>query len=187
MRLLPLLLLTALPAFSQHFSAGVKAGVPLTDFVDGARSQDFDFVTRTNRYVIGAQAELHLILGFSVELDALYRHYSYNSTSSSATTGAWEFPLLAKYRFPMPFVRPFVGAGVAWDKLSGLEQSIVARDLNKDTTRGLVFGVGADIHFIVHIQPEIRYTRWGAEHFIGPNGVFNSNQNQAEFLVGITF
>jgi len=35
-------------------------------------------------------------------------------------------------------------------------------------------------------MPEVRYTRWTSQHFTLPN-ILNSNQNQAEFLVGITF
>jgi hypothetical protein len=51
-----------------------------------------------------------------------------------------------------------------------------------------VLGAGLDVKaLLIHIAPEIRFTRWGARHFIDPNGLFNSKQNQAEFLVGITF
>jgi len=58
----------------------------------------------------------------------------------------------------------------------------------------------------LNISPEIRYTRWGSQQFltpvvapiIGPGvgivpvppalpGTIQSNQNQAEFLVGFTF
>jgi opacity protein-like surface antigen len=39
----------------------------------------------------------------------------------------------------------------------------------------------------VTLSPEIRFTRWGAQHFIDPNGLLHSNLNQGEFLVGITF
>jgi opacity protein-like surface antigen len=146
-------------------------------------------------------------------VDVLYRHFGYGSTSiisgitttstiTDTTSGAWEFPILAKYRFKGPIVHPFVSAGVAWDKLSGLSQTvtrIVADvshtttssnpfELNKDTTRGFVLGAGLDVKaLLIHIAPEIRFTRWGARHFIDPNGLFNSKQNQAEFLVGITF
>jgi len=52
---------------------------------------------------------------------------------------------------------------------------------------GFVIGAGIDVHaLVIHISPEIRYTRWASPHF-NLNGVINSNQNQAEFLVGITF
>ena len=62
--------------------------------------------------------------GLGVELDALYRHLNYASSSAATTANAWEFPLLAKYRFKAPLVRPFVDAGVAWDTLEGIKQSI---------------------------------------------------------------
>jgi hypothetical protein len=53
-----------------------------------------------------------------------------------------------------------------------------------------VIGAGLDVHVLLHIMPEIRYTRWGMDHFSGalaPAGSVNSNRNQAEFLLGITF
>ncbi|MEI9973118.1 MAG: hypothetical protein WDO73_14350 [Ignavibacteriota bacterium] len=111
MRPLLLLLLTAAPAYSQLFSYGVKAGVPLTDFIDAASGSNpsgfVHFATNTNRYIVGATGELHLPFGLGVEVDVLYRHFNYQSASqgvdtasTSATTGnAWEFPLLGKYRF----------------------------------------------------------------------------------------
>jgi opacity protein-like surface antigen len=61
-------------------------------------------------------------------------------------------------------------------------------ELHKKTTTGFVVGAGLDVHvLVIHISPEVRYTRWGAQHFLSPNGGLQSNQNQAEFLVGITF
>jgi hypothetical protein len=52
---------------------------------------------------------------------------------------------------------------------------------------GAVVGAGLDIHALfLHISPEVRYTRWTSQHFTFGN-VLNSNQNQAEFLLGITF
>lgn len=219
MRLLFLLLAGSLAAFSQPFSAGVKGGVPFTDFLNAAESvhafSTNTFTSHTNRYILGVTAELHLPFGLGVEVDALYRHLNYQNsvsisgittsfTNSRTTGNAWEFPLLAKYRFPAKVVRPYVVAGIAWDTLQGLTQTITQgtiaspattttstsnpAELNQNTTRGFVTGVGLDVHaLVVHLQPEIRYTRWGARHFLDPNGLLQSNQNQAEFLLGITF
>jgi opacity protein-like surface antigen len=213
MRLLLLFLLGAASCFSQPFSAGLKAGVPLTDFISTVETGQVNFTTATNRYIIGVGAELHLPAGFGIELDALYRHLNYASVgtstglsvvtvSTNATTNAWEFPLMAKYRFPGKIARPFVGAGVAWDSLQGLSQTIRTTiagtttttttsnptQLKNNVTTGFVMGVGLDVHaLVIHVSPEIRYTRWGAKHFLDPNGGMSSNQNQAEFLVGITF
>ena len=210
MKPLCLLFLSAAAAFSQPFSFGVKGGVPLTDFLTAVSTQNFAARTTTNRYIAGATAELRLPFGLGVEVDALYRHFNYGSfsgvasnfTSIDTTGAAWEFPVLAKYRFPSKVVRPFIDAGVAWDKVSGLSQavkSVVANvstgttssnpfALRNDTTRGFVMGAGVDVKaLVIHISPEVRFTRWGARHFIDPNGLVNSKQNQAEFLLGITF
>jgi opacity protein-like surface antigen len=213
MRIFSLLLLAALPAAAQHFTGGIKAGVPLTDFVDTAQSGQFTYFTHTDRYIVGVTGELRLPFGLGVELDALYRHVNFTGTGSltglatttiTTTSNAWEFPLLLKYRFPAPIARPFIDGGVAWDTLQGLKQSVSSTILggsstatasttgnlgvNQTTTTGFVLGAGLDVHALfIHVQPEIRYTRWGAQHFLDPNGGFSSNRNQAEFLVGITF
>jgi opacity protein-like surface antigen len=206
-------LLTAGAAFSQPFSVGLKAGMPLTDFIDVVSAQNISASTTTNRYIVGPTAELRLPFGLGVEVDALYRHFSYNSssvfstiagnlTNIDTTSGSWEFPILAKYRFKGKIIHPYVSAGVAWDTLSGLTQTVTSvinnvtkttttsspAELANTTTRGFVLGGGVDIKaLVIHIAPEIRYTRWGARQFIDPAGLFNSKQNQAEFLVGITF
>jgi opacity protein-like surface antigen len=213
MKPLCLLFLSAAAAFSQPFSFGVKGGLPMTDFVDAVRAQNINASTTTNRYILGVTGEARLPFGLGVEFDVLYRHFRYNSSSGissitsnltniDTTSGAWEFPILAKYRFKGKIVRPFVDGGVAWDKLSGLTQtvkSVVAgitsskstsspAELANGTTRGYVLGGGVDLKLLViHITPEVRLTRWGAKHFIDTTGLVNSKQNQAEFLVGLTF
>ena len=211
MRPLFLFFLSAAAALSQPFSIGVKGGMPMTDFVNAASSGRFTASTVTNRYIAGPTAELRLPFGLGVEVDVLYRHFRYGTTgligvgSSIATdtsTGAWEFPLLAKYRFKGKHLRPFLDAGVSWDKISGLTQaakSVVNNvatasttsnpfELKDGVTRGFVLGAGLDVKaLVIHISPEVRFTRWGAKHFIDPNGVLHSNLNQAEFLIGITY
>jgi hypothetical protein len=200
MRLVMLLSLSAVSLFSQPFTAGVKAGVPLTDFTNAVSTQNFAINTFTNRYIIGPTMELRLPFGLGVEFDALYRHFGADAVSlfgtASLRSGAWEFPLLAKYRFPSRIVRPFVSAGVAWNTLSGLDRTVsiggtvLQPDIavHKDTIAGFVIGGGLDIHALfLHVSPEIRYTRWGSQHFTSTNSLISSNQNQAEFLVGFTF
>ena len=201
MRLLSLFALTACAAFSQPFGAGIKAGVPFTDFFNTAQNGQLQYLTTTNRYIIGVFGELRLPFGLGVEVDALYRHLNYNASGTtvlSATGNAWEFPLLLKYRFKAPVARPFLDAGVAWDTLQGLTQSISSGTvlnstnsptaLRHNTVTGYVLGAGVDVHALfIHIQPEIRYTRWGDKHFLDPSGLLKSNQNQAEFLLGISF
>jgi opacity protein-like surface antigen len=203
MRSLFLLFVSAGTACCQGpFSFGVRLGVPVTDAFNTVESSNYTFNTTTDRYIVGPTAELHLPFGFGLEVDALYRHLSYTGTglvgsitSSSVNSGDWEFPLLVKYRFPMKLVRPYIDGGVAWDKLFGLTDSVkdsIANQsptvVNQNTTAGFVLGAGIDIHIIkIHVMPELRYTRWGSAQFSDPSGLLHSTQNQAEFLVGITF
>jgi hypothetical protein len=213
MKLPCLFILAAAAASAQPFSIGVKGGMPMTDFVDVVRAQNISASTTTNRYIVGVTGEARLPFGLGVEVDVLYRHFRYSSSSGASnltsnitnidtTAGAWEFPILAKYRFKGKILRPFVDGGVAWDKLSGLTQTVnnvVATvshstttssppELANSTTRGYVLGAGVDLKLLlIHITPEVRLTRWGAKHFIDTTGFVNSKQNQAEFLVGITF
>jgi hypothetical protein len=106
MRLVCLLLLTSTAAFSQLFSFGIKGGLPMTDFVDAASTQNFSSSAYTNRYIVGPTAELRLPFGLGVEFDVLYRHFGYSTTgiiagptstviAKDTTSSAWEFPLLA--------------------------------------------------------------------------------------------
>ncbi|MBZ5621362.1 MAG: porin family protein [Acidobacteriia bacterium] len=202
MRHLLLFLLCAVSAFSQPFTAGVKVGVPLTDFINTVQNAGSSV---PNRFMGGVTAELRLPFGLGVEVDALYRRLHYDYTVGSPLSGitidrttanAWEFPLLLKYRFPSKVVRPYVDGGVAFDTLSGLTNTVTQTlapiigtpsALQNNTTKGFVLGAGLDVHAIViHLSPEIRYTRWGSPHF-NLSGVLSSNQNQAEFLLGITF
>jgi len=214
MKSLFLLLGSAVFLAAQPIGFGIKGGLPMNDFLNAASNQNFRFDTTTNRYIIGPSVELRFPFGLGIEFDVLYRHFGYSSFSSTSgitatitdartSASAWEFPLVAKYKFKgAPLVHPFVEAGVSWDKLSGLTQAVTTTvasvinssstsnpaALNQDITRGFVLGGGVDIKaLVIHIVPEIRYTRWGAKHFIDPSGLLNSNQNQGEFLIGIKF
>src|SRR4029077_20741586 len=76
--------------------------------------------------------ELKLPLGFGVEVDALYRHFRYNSVSSlvdavstlNTSGGAWEFALLLKKRLYHGPIQPFVSAGISFNKIAGLSQTV---------------------------------------------------------------
>src|SRR5579871_1028298 len=126
MRLLALFAFGALAAFSQAFTFGVKGGVPVTDFISLTQSRGpLRATSNTNRYIVGPTLELRLPANFSIEFDALFRHLSYQTRLSligmfeqvTATSNAWELPLLLKYRLPGRFARPYIDGGVAWDRL----------------------------------------------------------------------
>ena len=193
-----LFLFSAAAAFSQPFSAGVKVGLPLTNFIDTVNSGNLTSSSNTDRFIVGVTAELHLPLGLSIEGDVLYRRFNYQIVTSgsvdaataalanSVHSNAWEFPLLLKYKFPSKIIRPYVDAGVAWDSLQGIKTS-VSSQLKNNTTMGAVIGAGIEIKaLVIKISPELRYIRWTDQHFDVGN-ILQSNRNQAEFLVGITF
>ncbi len=198
-------------SFAQIFSIGVKAGVPLTDFVDAAKGDHSAYFTNTKRYTVGPTVEFHLPARFSFEIDALYKRIGFDgqsvSAGSSTLTGtrgnSWEFPALVKFElFPGP-VRPFVDAGAAIRHISGIKQvrQIVSAgtfssvestnppELNKNTDVGLAFGAGIALKLgRVRISPELRYTRWGGENLRDPvNALLHTHRNQGDFLIGFTF
>ena len=212
MRIVALLLAGAAVLPAQPFGLGIKAGVPLTDFFKTASSPRFGFNSNTKRYIIGPSVELRLPKGLGVEFDALFRRINYSSTSllvdvltAGVTTGnAWEFPLMLKYRAGHGPAKPFVNVGVSFDSIYGLSQTVVSTiaavnrvtrvtssdvpEYRNKVNKGFVIGGGVDVHaLLIHISPEIRYTRWGTEVFSDPQGLLRSQRNQAEFLLGISF
>jgi hypothetical protein len=199
MKPLFLLLLGAASAVAQPLSFGLKGGVPLTDFIATVENNPtLNAVEHPQRYIIGPTFEVRLPWGVAVEADVLYRRLNYQTVPTTATAAGaslvtsndWEFPILLKYRFAShKFVRPYVDGGVAFDRLQGLADTVVngVSALKNAGTTGGVLGGGLDIHLLkLHISPEIRYTRWTSQHFSLAN-VLSSTQNQAEFLLGVTF
>jgi hypothetical protein len=207
MRPLFLLLIAAALLPAQPVSFGLKGGVPLTDFISAVGSSSgLSAVEHPQRYLLGPTVELKLPLSFAVEADVLYRRLNYQTVGTTvAATGAglvtsndWEFPVLLKYRFAgKKFVRPYADAGVAFDRLQGLTDTVAntvgtltnsaSTGLKNSGTIGAVMGAGLDFHVLaLHISPEVRYTRWTSQHFNLTN-VLASQENQAEFMVGFTF
>src|SRR5262249_37515515 len=121
----------AASASAQIVSVGVRAGVPLTQAVNGNFSGPTQMLD-TGRWTIGPTIEFRLPFGFSVGVDALYRGYREQFSgalseivadasggptfpalffSSRSNTKVWDFPVLLKYRIGSRRLRPFVGAG----------------------------------------------------------------------------
>jgi hypothetical protein len=198
MRLLVLYLLGTTGAFAQ-FSFGLRGGVPLTDFYHAVSNPSATFESGSTGFILGPTIEVHLPAGFGIEVDALYRHFDYNASATLVDTlvnnkanSAWEFPFLIKYRVTTPVVRPFLDAGFAFDRWSGVKQITNAVGLTNSNVSGVntgvVLGGGLELKVpFVKISPEIRFTRWGAKNISDLGGVLHFNQNQAEFLIGLTF
>ncbi len=179
-------------------SIGVKAGVPLTDAFSATQiNSSTTAYSDSKNYIVGPMVELRLPFGLGAEADALYRPLNVTTRTSSFLSGSglvavsntnpdtntnyssWEFPILAKYRFRFPIVRPYVEAGPSFRTLSS--------NISYLSNTGITFGAGVDVHFLLHIAPEFRYTHWGSDSTSGRLGSIQSKQDQVEFLVGFSF
>jgi len=192
---LALLFLCSSAVFAQRVSIGVKGGVPLTGGFTDTTIMGVDAIRRTfsesNQYIVGPMVELHLPLGLSVEADGLYhplnfavqnRVISLGTTFRSVTNiSSWEFPILGKYRSPIPLVKPFVELGPNFRHVGGNRTYF--------SNAGLTMGVGIELRLgKLRMGPEVRYTRWASDASPGPGASFApSNLNQGVFLIGISY
>ena len=187
-----LLGLTASSSFAgQLFSVGVKAGVPFTDAFNndtyGIPPASFRSYSGSTGYLVGPMGEVHLPLGLSVEADALYRPLNLTvagplgTTIQNNTYSSWEFPILAKWRFPLPLVKPYVEGGPSFRAVGGHAGNYLSND-------GITLGLGIELRIArVRIGPELRFTHWGSDSSGASANGISSNQNQGEFLVGFSF
>ena len=187
-------LLCLISSFSfagQFLSVGVKAGVPFTDdFSSDTFSvppQVYRSYSNSTGYIIGPTGEIHLPLGLSVEVDALYRPLDLRTDLvgdgrvTHNTYSSWEFPILAKWRFPIPLLKPYIEAGPSFRAVGGSASDFLSNN-------GLTLGAGIELRVSrVRIGPELRFTHWGSDASGASGHGFISNQNQGEFLVGFSF
>ncbi len=180
-----LLLVSVVPAYSQLFSVGVKAGVPLTDGLTSQNYKSTDTTTSTERWLLGPTLEIHLPFRLSFEVDALYRRDNYTVTQAFTRFGQsvndWQVPFLGKYELHGGFLRPFVDAGVTYRNFSGSVGAIQAN------SAGFTIGGGITAKLLfVRLSPEFRYTHWGNPASNG-GALVSGSGNQGDFLVGFTF
>ncbi len=174
MRLSALLLLLAAPSFAQHLHFGLKGGMPLNDLVES----DGRVTNLPSRWTLGPMLEVDLPVGLGIEFNALYRRIGYNDLLDN-TAGAWDFPLLLKYRFPGIVARPYVAGGWVFRNIGDIPRLSAG-------SNGVAFSGGVRFSIpVIQISPEIRWTRW-QDAQAGPAAVLGS-RNQFEVLVGLTF
>lgn len=166
---------------AQPFSFGLKVGAPLNEAFTGNVSNLISHDTQ--RWVIGPTAEVRVPFHLGIEADLLYRRYNIGGTVNHL-----EFPILVKYRFSgAPLVHPYVVAGPTFNHVSDPGMFL---DRPNASTAGVAFGGGIEVRaLLIRLAPELRYTHWNDKNInlIQSNSGLSSNQNQVEFLVGITF
>ena len=200
----------AVPARPELLSFGVKGGLPVTDAFTTGRGGPLGFFSGVNRYTVGPTVEFHLPAGLSIEFDALYRRLNYGSdavfpttvTATRVTANSWEFPLLLKGRLGVGPVHPFIAGGASFQHLSDITrideffeggarrvtETGRPAELQNRFNAGFVIGGGVELRGGgLRLSPEFRYTRWGWDNFRDVGGLLRSNQDQAAFLLGLTF
>jgi len=202
-------------ASGQHLAVGVKGGVPLLDafegpsFVSDLFNQEH-YTFNTKRYTVGPAVDVSLPLKLRFEADALYTRLDYDSTvmgvdsftRSATRANSWQFPMLLKKEIPVERVQPFGDIGYALRHVSGtshivdrflpppfiIDQTVDPAELAHTWVNGFVVGGGLAFQAgPLKFSPEVRYTRWADPNFRSSNGAFQSNLNQADFLLGIAW
>jgi hypothetical protein len=142
---------------------------------------------------------------------------TFTQTFQQTTSNKWEFPLLVQYEFHVWKSRPFLEVGPSVLHITQTKSNIttisnipvlVPNNANvpgqAGTWAGFTTGGGVDVHWSrFHLRPEVRYSRWfspttgpisSAIAFFplstflvpSPEGI-HLNQNEASFLLGLTF
>jgi len=203
-------------ASGQQLAVGVKGGVPLLDafegpsFVSDLFNQEH-YTFNTKRYTVGPAVDVSLPLKLRFEADALYTRLDYDSTvmgvdsftRSATRANSWQFPMLLKKEIPVERVQPFGDIGYALRHVSPTSHTAI---MSAGQTL-LISGGGSGSPALVHtwvngvvvggglafksgplkFSPEVRYTRWAQPNFRGFGTPFQSNLNQADFLLGIAW
>jgi hypothetical protein len=189
--------------FAQHldfgFDVGVKGGVPFTDVLElgDMITTPTTALSRSTDYLIGPVVELRIPFGFAFEVDGIYRSAEYQVTNATIASGvnltafsngtstvdahSWEIPYLAKFRFPIPLLKPFVSAGGAYRSFTDLPSNIVT-----PTHNAFVLGGGLELRISrLRLSGEMRWLHWNSP----PNNanVVRLDQNQGEVLLGLVF
>lgn len=187
-------LLASIPGYAQTF--GLKFGYPTADALQISGSDpNVTYAVHAVAPKFGFTGELGLPAGFLVEIDALYSHLSYASTTigadaavrSATNINCWDFGLLAKRPLFGKTIRPFVNGGAAFRAVNQ-ETDIIRRppEYLHQATPGFAGGGGIDFKIgRFHLVPEFRYTQFQQDNFRSPSGNFHSNLTQPMFLLGV--
>lgn len=189
-----LLAVAASPAYSQIFSIGVKAGVPLTSAFTAGQNGFAVATEYDRRFIIGPTAEVHLPLHFSLEVDALYRRNGFTLTATDLTGAVstthtavndWQIPILGKYEIVSGPLRPFLDAGVVYRHVPTSVSGLAPNNAN---SAGIAVGGGITLKaLLLRLSPEIRYTHWPSPPYNNSGLIVQSTANQVDLLVGFTF
>jgi hypothetical protein len=188
-------------AMGREFSLGLSGGVPFNDTTKGVNG----LIAATGRYTVGPTAQIRLSRRFSFNIDLLYKQFDFGFVSESLriTAHRLEMPLLLQYDLNTNSIRPFVQAGIAFNRViavGGGNQCLSAGDgfyciggrtaaqIRHRQTPGPVVGAGINFNLgVVRLAPELRITRWIDRNIGTRDSPLRSNLTQIEMLVRVGF
>jgi hypothetical protein len=191
-------------AAANAFAAGplIIGGRGGTGLDIGNSNNTFGSVTRNlwgQNFAVGPTIGVRLPMGLSVEGDALYNRRSLGLgfgglgglVDQYTRSEWWEFPVMLKYSGSNGPISPVVGGGVSVQHISnfGSVPSYVFSGRTSASSVGFVAGAGVQFRAgSLAVTPEFRYTRWtGSSWTQSLVDTVVGGQNQAQFLVGVTF
>lgn len=205
MRLSFALLCLAIPGLPQPLTIGAEGGVRLT-----GDPQIYDPIfdrSNSKPYLVGPMVEVRLPFHFAFEADALYSRLGNttyipliaNESDIHTIANSWEFPLLVKYRLPVPRVHPYASLGFAPRRAAGTINTIHYGFYPGDVTfssvdlhahdHAFVLGGGVGVKlWRIRITTEIRYLRWEVPTTPSSSDAayyLRVPQNEAQVLLGI--
>jgi len=200
MRIFACLLLACSLSSAQTISFGLDAGIPLNDLASALPGQ----VAATQRYTVGPAIQVGLTRRFALDVGFLYKRLDLGlrTEGTRAAVHRWELPLLARYEFSGRRLRPFVHAGVSFNRVFEISGAhVCARNGNEEVyciggetlanlrhrgTKGAVAGGGLESRFgATRLSAELRLTHWADRNFGVRDSSLRSNLTQLEILVGV--
>jgi hypothetical protein len=149
----------------------------------------FDLFSDARSFLCGLSVEVGVAKGFSLEADALRRNlhlqqrFIYPGGSpvdnGQLTVSTWEWPVLAKYRLPLPgAARPFLQAGPSFRTRHNPGPT-------EPSQFGVTVGTGLELPFgRVRFSPALRYTRW---RYDGDYPRVATKRDQIELVAGVSY
>ena len=162
----------------QTLSIGVVGGGSVTDAFPNDVVQPVGAYSPSKDYIVGPMVEWRFSPRWAIEADGLYRKLHLTVGSGPSPVVTWEFPVLAKYRFEWPGMKPFVELGPSFRTAGNLNGT-------NPSHPGVTAGFGVELHaYGLNFAPAVRYTRWESDHslFFGPI----TSPDQVELLLGVS-
>ncbi|MGC4054110.1 MAG: hypothetical protein QM757_33920 [Paludibaculum sp.] len=143
-------------------------------------------IKERTRFLAGISTQTNLTRRLAIEIDGLYKPLRAGENAADPLrfmVVTWQFPVLAKYRLAASQWAPIVEGGPSF-RLAG--------NLNayNPSHYGVTVGVGAETRAHgMRLSPALRFTRWAVDvsPSTGRPASWRTNQNAAEFVLGISF